>query len=420
MQDKETLFKQSLNCKFDTPKKLNRADKAIPSEVIEQLESGQFTCEMIDQLKKQYPIFFYQTCVTIHGQWGNVERSYIGGYKHIHQNQNGSLEVFYPCIDLEKIKTIIAGLRAIDSKAFYYQSNSTARAFTMSQTITKDNAPELKAKFLQIADRLKSLRIYGSVHIYIQPKLWGGAEIVCRLYPCAIPESEVNNVLLCLANMTQTEYDRKVIEVKQAREVEARRRKAEDEARTTERNAKREQTMAIYREQFKPLMETLPICNDINAGILVKPIIDLDKITFTYYRLDGKGSFNRVKWSKAYSKELCTDASQIEFMEQKQQKISDFRLNDFRLLQPVKQVEAPKVQPKRETAPQPKQTTTGVILVDYSDKAIALFGDTKPIKDKLAAIGGRFNPYLKREGATQAGWIFSKSKQSELNQLITN
>ena len=29
------------------------------------------------------------------------------------------------------------------------------------------------------------------------------------------------------------------------------------------------------------------------------------------------------------------------------------------------------------------------MIVDYSEKAIALFGDTRPIKDALAALGGR-------------------------------
>ena len=49
-------------------------------------------------------------------------------------------------------------------------------------------------------------------------------------------------------------------------------------------------------------------------------------------------------------------------------------------------------------------------LIDYSEKAIALVGDTKPLADKLKKLGGKFNSKLR----CGAGWIFSKKKESEL------
>ena len=58
-------------------------------------------------------------------------------------------------------------------------------------------------------------------------------------------------------------------------------------------------------------------------------------------------------------------------------------------------------------------------IVDYSQKALALFGDTRPIKDQLKALGGRFNPKLMHEGKKQAGWIFLKSKEQEIRNLLT-
>jgi hypothetical protein len=35
------------------------------------------------------------------------------------------------------------------------------------------------------------------------------------------------------------------------------------------------------------------------------------------------------------------------------------------------------------------------------------------------AMGGRFNPKLNHEGAKKAGWIFQKSKEQELKNLLT-
>jgi len=47
-----------------------------------------------------------------------------------------------------------------------------------------------------------------------------------------------------------------------------------------------------------------------------------------------------------------------------------------------------------------------VQVIDYSDKAFAVIGDTKPVKDKLKELGGSFNPRL----TCGAGWIFSKKR----------
>ncbi|MDH6309991.1 hypothetical protein M2451_002881 [Dysgonomonas sp. PFB1-18] len=57
-------------------------------------------------------------------------------------------------------------------------------------------------------------------------------------------------------------------------------------------------------------------------------------------------------------------------------------------------------------------------IVDYSEKAIALFRDTKPIKDLLSAMGGKFNPRLTYNDIKKAGWIFQKSKRKELQNII--
>ncbi|MDH6309028.1 hypothetical protein M2451_001514 [Dysgonomonas sp. PFB1-18] len=58
-------------------------------------------------------------------------------------------------------------------------------------------------------------------------------------------------------------------------------------------------------------------------------------------------------------------------------------------------------------------------IVDYSEKAIALFGDTKAIKDLLKAMGGKFNPRLTYNNEKQAGWIFSKTKREELENVLS-
>lgn len=58
--------------------------------------------------------------------------------------------------------------------------------------------------------------------------------------------------------------------------------------------------------------------------------------------------------------------------------------------------------------------TSDIQIVDYSEKAIAIIGDTKPIKDTLKELGGKWNSRL----TCGAGWIFSKSKETALKAAL--
>lgn len=53
-------------------------------------------------------------------------------------------------------------------------------------------------------------------------------------------------------------------------------------------------------------------------------------------------------------------------------------------------------------------------IITYSDKSIAVYGDTYPLKDDLKRLGGRFNSRL----SCGPGWIFSKNKLSDVAALI--
>lgn len=56
-----------------------------------------------------------------------------------------------------------------------------------------------------------------------------------------------------------------------------------------------------------------------------------------------------------------------------------------------------------------------LVAIPYSEKSFVIRGDTKKYKDKLKALGGRWN----RKLLNGPGWIFSnKKKSSELLKLI--
>lgn len=65
-------------------------------------------------------------------------------------------------------------------------------------------------------------------------------------------------------------------------------------------------------------------------------------------------------------------------------------------------------------------TAGGLEMADYSEKAVAVFGDTKAVRERLKGLGGRFNPSLDYNGERRAGWIFSKKKADEVRALMAS
>ena len=63
--------------------------------------------------------------------------------------------------------------------------------------------------------------------------------------------------------------------------------------------------------------------------------------------------------------------------------------------------------------------STKVEIVQYSEKAIAVFGDTKPYINELKELGGKFNPALTHENEKKAGWIYPKKVSEKLQELVT-
>ena len=79
--------------------------------------------------------------------------------------------------------------------------------------------------------------------------------------------------------------------------------------------------------------------------------------------------------------------------------------------------------PQRENeAQQPTATadpsTLSLEIVEYSEKAIAVFGDTRPIKDILKDLNGLFRANLTYKGERRAGWIYSKKQELKVREAL--
>lgn len=75
-------------------------------------------------------------------------------------------------------------------------------------------------------------------------------------------------------------------------------------------------------------------------------------------------------------------------------------------------------QEKKSTKKQEKRESTckagNYNIIDYSDKAFAVTGDTRAIKDDLKRLGGRFNAKLR----CGAGWIFSNKQREAVEKYL--
>ena len=60
---------------------------------------------------------------------------------------------------------------------------------------------------------------------------------------------------------------------------------------------------------------------------------------------------------------------------------------------------------------------SNIYYEDYSDRSIVVLGETKPHKDNLKSMGGRFNGRL-RDG--KVGWIFPKKSEDVIKDYIEN
>lgn len=81
---------------------------------------------------------------------------------------------------------------------------------------------------------------------------------------------------------------------------------------------------------------------------------------------------------------------------------------------PEKEDNKPDLIDANNTSIKTNDLNTDISIIDYSDKAIAVIGNTKPIKDQLKALGGKFNFRL----TCGVGWIFAKTKREEVEKLI--
>lgn len=327
MEKLETLLNISAGS-YDTPKKLNRSLVNIPASIIDQIEAGEMTSEILTALTASFrlPVFRYKTCITIHGHFDIKAVPRIGGYKNVILNQNGSLEIRYSAIDVAKKHEIAKRVKAVSDWRFYYDSQGASFQLVRHIDKAEDHA-RILAEYKAIAARIETVKRYGKISAYTA-NAWGQLLFVFDFRMDAIPAGNIEA-------MAEAMTGKETAEINTALDALAEKKAAEDQQRAIERaeSDKRAAEIAAKRAVLEAEIKDLkPYTFNVGSIGIKTGIYKYRHPIFVLIRVTGKGSFGRVKYDLAYIPSLDR-IGQAQFKPaSKERRKDDFLLKGYRQL----------------------------------------------------------------------------------------
>lgn len=380
---------------------LNTSTKQVEQIVLNEIEQSGVTVERLQELEKSgLHIYMYETQITIHGLFPELCNNYLSGYKILFQNKNKSIGVKWQGIDNAKKKYIYSLCEFAGWHTYHNSNDWLIYRQKLCKTITEANeqANELKREL----NGLDTSLFYGYASIEARKDIWGRIWAVAEVCINGIYESNVNTVIEQVTGKKIAELETIKAELLKERELERIEQNKKWELERIERNKKE----AILNEQRAKWEQA----NKLNDFIFVEK----NPIANGQIYATAKITDNKMVWVFTAIKKIGANLCQYECDKEgtKLKKASQCYYKTFTgyLKKEVKQVA--KQTPQKASANICQ--FEGIKIINYSDKAIAVIGNTKLIKDTLKSLGGRFNLHLN----CGAGWIFPKVMESKLIQLI--
>ena len=234
------LFKTT--SKYDSKHITNLSTKKVPDSLVRQVEKG-CSLETLETLAKGYPICKYQTQITIHGIFGELNTRCVGDYVNLTRNKNRSLGVRWTAIDHEKKDKLFHDIEAVCDDWYLHEDS---QSFSIRQSKRVGNEKEYQEvydAFKQKANIIDTSLFIGVVKVYGFVDVFGLVYVVLDVNIQCFP---IDNHAKIVENITgKTMYEVKkacqAIEAakkaeeaawKKQREEEERKRKREEEERT--------------------------------------------------------------------------------------------------------------------------------------------------------------------------------------------
>lgn len=391
MEKIETFFSMQSAC--DSKHIRNTSERPVSQELLDAVEAG-CSLETVERLMRDFDVYKYSTQITIHGLFPDVSKNRIGQYVNLVQNKNRSIGVRYSGIDAEKKARLSDLIRAAKTDWKCRLTSTSFSIFRIKSCQPIDgakNEPNAVAK--EMNEHMQSVSkdlFFGSASVY-GATYFGGFLIAEEFNINAFYE---RNMKALFESITGVDYDATVYAVEQQR-------------LEWERECTEYQKRAEHHKQLKLAAKDAFIAQGLPDGVVhieqYKPKRGDQVMLFHYDYHEDTDSYSVTP---TFWEVYWIGATQFRLRKDCDKKVA--------LIGKPRYVRA-KVQTVKAKTPMPnKSTDAKVKIIVYSEKAIAVVGDTKAIKSKLMQLGGRFNPRL----SCGAGWIFSKKKQQQLETAL--
>ena len=380
----------------------NVANVQVSQSILDKIEAG-LTIEELDNIADGLPVFKYKTQITIHGIFPEVGSGYVSGYKSVFQNKNKSIGVRYTAIDESKRQTLRDTLSLF---GWSYTKNSSERVFRwFTQAHNSEQIKKAKETIDNMTAGINRDLFYGGVSVYLAEAPIFGTIVVADLYIQSIYEKDIP-ALLASMNLTP-----EVVAIRR-KELQDRfdKRKREIAAREEAAKKLKDDAYAQAKAELDVLVEK---CVEVTSKEVGKYIqVEYNAQRGVFYKVIELRKVGNQRYPRAFTQYFDTVTAALHVLQDDTVKVEG--TYGYAVRNPLSGYKLKAVSRKSEKQAENTVDASGLEVVDYSDKAFALFGDTKSIKDKLKELNMRFNFRLKYNGGTAPGWIAPKSRQDEI------
>ena len=411
-------------------------DKNIPDYAIENLRKQGFTIENIEKLISEgFPVCKYKTQITVHGNCPEIKNNYVGYYSCLVKNKNNSLGIKWNGIDTAK-KERIHDLRyshynrrnliqigdyKLDNYWKFHQDSTETYIFNYVDVPNPDNryflSDDDRKVIKDIAEKI-SQKIKGLFFGYITTK---GKAI--KITILGIYEKNFDKFVNAVFDYSVAEIEEQDKDYKEMSDIAM--KKAEKLSNEYMEQWKAEHPMP---ENFEPI-NRYPVNGDVvccywfsSNGIrhneqglwqFNEEDCDISIVYYKFYKSWGKLCYKDCLPNGDFKNEYGRG---IEFIGSYPK---DWYIRKTAVVVKPQPTSGPQKDTPKPTSAPTTEFNGSLQIVDYSEKAIVLTGDTKPIKDEIKALGGKFGSYFdKSKVPSGIGWLFPKTKLADVEKLV--
>lgn len=241
---------ESVLC-FDTPTDAkhinNTCTKKVPVELLKAVENG-CTLETLEHLADRFPVYKYQTQISVHGIFPEMTTNRVGRYVNLCQNKNKSVGIRYTAIDYEKKCRLFNLLRAVDGWSI--DSNSTNFSAYKYQEATPESYQAAK----EAAAKIDSSLFVGRVDCYVLKSIFGTYVVTELIVNCFYEK----NFQFLACSVIGKDWET-IQAIKKQKDQEAAAKRVESEKYWKEEEARWEQERNEKQAKLNAFVENTPV-----------------------------------------------------------------------------------------------------------------------------------------------------------------